>query len=222
MSQQTVKLVALKKVTHVGTLNPADKGRQGESHEGSGLSFSKHPEEWERIARLGGQPWWEASLAGFSIVDGHALVRKHAKALGQWGVDQGYLTQGQGWEVSWEDEDMGRVSMMLGSKAEAHEEVEDRDAKVRQVDVHLPTVKLLAAMKHDIKRAGKPAVDIPQDAATVWAKDNELHGIWWSDTLDPGCLSAPRGVLFEDFVEQAKFELVRAVPTGTVKRKGPR
>ena len=42
-------------LTHIGTLNPKDKGRL--SYEGHGLSVSTCPEEWQRIARLGGLPW---------------------------------------------------------------------------------------------------------------------------------------------------------------------
>lgn len=59
---------------HVGTLRPEDKGCDGPSWEGHGLSVSVHPAAWTRIARLGGRPTWKLVNDQARFVDVHALT----------------------------------------------------------------------------------------------------------------------------------------------------
>lgn len=207
MNIDNVDLVMLSKVVHIGSLNASDKGARGDSYEGSGLSFSVHPEAWEMIAKLGGQPWWEADLGHLKILDGHTFVERHRQALEQWGVDEGLVERGEGYRVSWEDEEMGFVSMLVDTEQEAQNECYERDdMSVEGIPVLRPTLQLLEAMRHSPQRANKACLQVEQDLATVWAQRHGLHGVWWEDRLDPIQYSAPRGVIFAQCVDMVHFQ----------------
>ena len=99
--QAPAPLAALGLVTHVGTFDPADKGRGGESYEGTGLSVSVHPEDWEAIARLGGCPWWEADLSDRRLLDGNAALANRESAWAAWGQGAGLVVPCTVFVVSW-------------------------------------------------------------------------------------------------------------------------
>lgn len=214
MDITNVDLVMLSKVVHIGSLDAKDKGLRGPSHEGSGLSFSVHPEAWEMIAKLGGQPWWEADLGHLKILDGHAFIEHHRAQLQQWGVEEGLVERGEGFRVSWEDDEMGFVSMLVDTEQEAQNECYERDdMSVEGIPVLRPTIRLLEAMQHSIQRANKACLQVEQDLATVWAQRQGLHGVWWEDRLDPIQLSAPRGVIFPEHTCRVNFqEIEREAP----------
>lgn len=219
-----VPCVQLKRVVHIGSMDAADKGLHGDSLEGSGLSFSKHPEAWQRIARLGGWPWWEARLDGWSIVDGHALIAEQGPALIAWGVAHGWVTPITAYELRWYDDEMeDEVMTLLGSLEEAQAEQDGNDAAtITPVQAWAPTARLLTAMRHAPHLEGKPALQVEQDLATVWAEANGHRGIWWSDRLDPDAWSAPRGVIFAAFVPEAGFQALATPDVDRSRKKSPR
>lgn len=221
-SSHYAPLVHLKKVTHIGTLNPSDKGMRGESYEGQGVSFSLHPDAWVAIARLGGTPWWEVDLTSCQILDGHQALDHARDGLAQWGVEQGLITPCAEFAVSWEDEEWGeRVEMVFPSRQEALEEVQDRgeEFNLQERSGWAPTALLLESMGHAPDRAGQPCSDALACTLTVWAQRHGLDGVWWEDTFAPEQLSAPRGVIFKEKVGDLDFVKVhepsrrsRAVP----------
>ncbi len=79
---------------HVGRLDAAAKG--GDSHDGGGLSVSRHPEDWRTIARLDDAPAWNVDTRVARIFDFHAFRRDKAatRAACDWAVEQGYLARG--------------------------------------------------------------------------------------------------------------------------------
>lgn len=217
-----VPLAPLDVVSHIGSLNPKDKGCQGESHEGLGLSISIHPEDWEAIARLGGNPWWEADASGLSVIEGHKALAQAGEGFKRWALDNGWAQECDEYVVSWEDEEVeSRVEMVLPTHQEALEEVEYMEEGEYEL-LHrrglTPTLKLLEAMGHSPVRAGKPSGDVLQSVLTVWAQEQGLDGVWWEDEYRPEVLSAPRGVIFPEKVPALSFRRVREA---VVRRRGP-
>lgn len=206
-------LAALATVTHIGTLNPQDKGVRGDSYEGTGLSFSLHPEEWEQIARLGGSPWWETDLSSRRLLDGHALVEQWQDALAAWGEAHGWLAKTVMYRVEWFDDEMEEtMSMLVASQEEATaelEELEEQGGALTVVDpCWVATAKLDEAMGRQPSKQPQGDAQILQDVATVWAQEQGLDGVWWDDVLDVDRYSAPRGVVFQNVVSTLSFEKV--------------
>lgn len=200
-------LISISSVTHVGTLNPQDKGVRGPSYEGMGLSFSKHPEAWIRIAKLGAGSWWSVDISGCKILDAHSFIDANEDALVQWGVDNGWIHQTQAYRVQWFDEEMNSdMEMLCGSQAEAENEAEFyEDVIIEPVHAFTPTPKLVQFMGSDPSNVGKPSLTALSDIAVAWAQDNGLHGVWWEETLDVEGYSAPRGVIFAQYVPDLTF-----------------
>lgn len=212
-------LASLSLVTHIGTLDPTHKGVRGPSQEGLGVSFSLHPRDWEKIAKLGGQPWWTADLSSCQLLDGHAFVKENGPALERWGLDAGLVQAVPAWRVSWFDEELDdTVCFLAGSHQEAEDETDFQDdATIEEVSALAPTPGLVQAMGAPPSDIGKPSLSALQDLATIWAQRKGLDGVWWNDIHDPQALSAPRGVIFPDRV--ATIEFTRAeVPTQTPRR----
>ena len=195
---------------HVGTMDPTDKGRAAGSLEGDGLSVSMHPEEWERIARLGGNPTWVLTKEPNRFVRYHALGDGHHDALAAWAVERGYAQRATLWHVTWEDDDEGGpVSFVVDSEAAAAEEAELRDDD--SVTIHTETG--LVATPALTQRLGQHChLGLVEDLAWVafvgeLADTVDLDGIWWDDRYDPAALSCPRGVIVPARV--ATFTAVR-------------
>ncbi len=194
------RLVALSRVYHVGSLDPADKGCQGESYEGDGLSISVHPDAWIAIARLGGLPTWAADIGPMRVVDGHGLVA--TDGLMKWAAAEGWVVSIPGaCRLAYYDAELEcMTSSLFRSRSEAEREAEalvDVDSvELDEVVAWGSTLKLAERMLRKGGCGDQPEVGIEQDVATAWAQEHGYEGIWWNDQLDQTRLSAPRGVLF--------------------------
>jgi len=193
---------------HVGRLDPAAKGI--DSHEGDGLSVSRHPEDWRAIARLGDAPVWDIDTRDARFLDFHAFRRDKA-AVGtacDWAVEQGYLERGRVYVVTVPDEEGESLIFRFQDEAEAEEEARgyleaDLDGDeleaavaqaVRRAAGYLPTARLAGRMRHERGVPLALAVDL---AVVAYAEDVlDLDGVWWEDAYDPARYSVPRGVLF--------------------------
>lgn len=190
---------SLATVTHVGSLRPSDKGRQGDSYEGDGLSFSKHPQAWVEIAHLGGQPWWEADMSHLRVLDGHASLKdpQLRAVVEDWAQAQGWATRVTAHKVTWLDTEINRrMSVWCATAEEARREAESCEGRARIVKAWAPTQALLDRLghKHTPPDVANPHTD--QAFLTVWAQEHGWDGMWWADRLRPKALSAPRGVIF--------------------------
>ena len=181
---------------HVGSLQIEDKGRQGPSQEGSGLSVSLHPEDWAGIARLNG-PTWDARRKGNQFLDFHKLKPAQREALQAWGIAKGYIVLKQQWEMRYFDSEMDDECFSLfDTEAEARQEVPDwleesEQAKITEVTRPCATPAMGERLQYDIRWCD--AMDM---AATFWVEDETtFDGVWWNDTYAPHSLSAPRGVI---------------------------
>lgn len=207
LADAPVPVVSFDELWHLGTFDPAAK--KDWSYEGVGLSVSVHPDEWERIARLGGSPRWVLTRPGNTFLDYHELTDAQRTAVTDWGLRRGYIEPVTAWRVTWEDEDTEElVSLLCTSAEDAEEEAEGRDADVTEEVTHAttptfpdPTVRPGILNEHQI-------------LTTVWATENTtLDGVWWEDRYDPDNLSCPRGVILPGRLDTwAKVPEQKAAP----------
>lgn len=194
----TPPLCALRQVTHVGTLDPADKGNRGPSQEGAGLSFSTEPAAWVAIARLGGSSWWRADLTGLRLLDGHACLEQKPlmDAWRAWAQEEGLIVPVTFYRATWFDDEMDQtLEAWCATREEAEDEAGDPES-VEPVEGWCMTERMTERLGYSLSAAARPTPLLDQHVATVWGEDHGFDGVWWSDTLDVSRYSAPRGVLF--------------------------
>lgn len=215
---------------------------KGQTHnvrslEGNGLSVSRHPQAWQEIARLGGNPTWslhcvneEGVCEGVSFLDVHALDSGAWSIVTEWGKDKGYVDDTELIVVGWHDDEVDqRMSMQfdLGDvesenpqasdrhraqiEREAYAEYEDRI----DLDATLERSRGLRATAAMVSRIGFPVeASLVRDLLlTLYVEDVmfdslQVHGVWWQDTLDPASYSAPRGVIHSKALPRWKREVV--------------
>lgn len=209
-------LKPLSTMTHIGTLNPADKGIRGPSQEGMGVSFSSHPHAWEGIAKLGGNPWWEVDVSPCQILDGYGFIETNTQELIEWGLDQGLVEMSAAYRATWYDDEMeSQMEAVFTTLSEAQDEVGDllcddaQSTPIEKFDCLYPTSKLVQAMAAPSSDIGKPSLSALSDLATIWAQRSGLDGVWWEDNLDPMRYSAPRGVLFPQSLKKVSFRQIK-------------
>lgn len=183
------------RVHHIGTLKRTDKGERGSSLEGHGLSVSPVPEAWQRIAKLGGLPWWTLTNPQGRFLDMHRLSKSRRSELRAWGVGNEYAEETDGWSVTWFDDELGRdCRMFFLDPEQAQAEAECRGISPK-------TIRLLTASERLARRMGfvpDPSL-VPEFVALCFAEEIlRLDGAWWNDVLDPAGMSAPRGVIFPE------------------------
>lgn len=179
----------IEQVFHVGTMNAADKGFQyRHSYEGHGLSVSVDPDEWERIARLGGLPHWSLVREGGRLLDAHALGRRWRRRIEDWGIEQGYVARIRALRVRWWDsEDECEYRSLHRDLAEARAEAAG-EGSVRSV------VTLAATPRFDQRISMSADLDCFDQLLGVYVEEqSDLDGVWWQDEYRE--LSAPRGVI---------------------------
>lgn len=198
---------SFKKLWHVGDMNPQSK-RPG-SYEGSGLSVSVNPEEWQYIAGIGGD-LWELTKQGNRFLNFHRISKAQRKQITEWGIKQGYVEPITMWRAEWYDDEMEdtRYSDFL-TEQEAQEELESYgEGKVYEVPESLnPTPKLLSRAQAG---GGDNTMMAWDYLVIIYAEDMlQCDGVWWDDKLDQYALSAPRGVIFKDKLPSWKMKKVR-------------
>lgn len=194
-------LLLFHKLFHVGSFDESDKSHQGCSQEGNGLSVSLHPEEWIRIARLGGQPTWQMSLTlgGGKFLDSHAMSTFQNGQVEQWAVQQGLLAPQERWKASWfeDDEDSAERMPVSYFSLFTNEAQAIREYGEGENDEKIEAITMLCATEKADARCGFKIGDhfVADIAKTFYAEDHGLDGVWWKDCLDVHALSAPRGVI---------------------------
>jgi hypothetical protein len=185
-------IARLRRVYHVGSLNPQDKGVRGPSLEGRGLSVSLHPDAWTRIAKLGGLPWWELKNPAARFLDVHRLSETQKEQIKAWAVGHGLAEEKQGWAVTWYDDELEReCEMHFIERHQASQEL-DEGKELKPVPTLKATEKLNTHAGHNID----PLLVFDHVALRLAEEVLGVDGVWWGDVLDPVGLSAPRGVIF--------------------------
>lgn len=200
-------LFTIDSVFHVGSLDPADKGRHTQSLEGSGLSVSVHPDEWAMIARLGGNPTWtvrRCDLAPIRFLDAHRAEQDVCDEIVAWATLAGLIEPTVAWSVTWDDPDDGPSQMLCDTEADALLEADPDfydDRTVSRVDDWACTDTMRARLDHFC-----PIGFGVTFATLCWAEDVAgTDGVWWNDRYDPAALSCPRGVIHRSRLDQFDF-----------------
>lgn len=186
-------VVSLPFLIHVGSLNEADRAaNHGDSYEGHSLSVSRDPEEWERIARLGGNPWWALRNRDAKFLNAHALTDAQREQVVDWAVENGYAERVEVYEVAWWDDELEQESCTwFESIAEARDEAEA---------LEIPEDEITTRKSHKETQAFLERISASRgilgdlDRLLMLYVDEmlpELDGVWFED--DYGWLSAPRG-----------------------------
>ncbi|MFK4705702.1 hypothetical protein ABIC83_002541 [Roseateles asaccharophilus] len=212
------------RLVHIGTMDPQDKGAQGDSLEGHGLSVSECPDDWEYIARLGGNPRWDVHplpRQALRFLHLHQVSSETMDAMRSWAVEAGLAAPAKGYKVSWFDGDHEDfVYMTFTDESQAKSEFEfyagDFDAesqpeaqrpKFEAFDGFAMTPEGLALLRR--KRADLTETD--ELCALLYVEDQtDLIGAYWADRHAPEELSAPRAVILPTRLDQ-----VRILPEGS-------
>lgn len=189
-------VVEFDSVFHVGTLDASQKGASyGRSYEGSGLSISLHPDDWQQIARLSG-PVWQIDTSSLRFMSRHELNEAQTATAVAWAASEGLVEIRDMWLYSTGENDNGDPTFAYAAtREEALDELayfeDDSEPELRRVPV---ATELLA------ERTGQqfhPDEDVTDDALIVFAEQHlDVDGLWWEDDYDPDVLSCPRGVIF--------------------------
>ena len=219
MSPDDIPVIQLDKVFHIGTLDPASRGKNagGSSLEGHCLSVSLCPHAWRYIARLGGNPLWEMRKPGARFVD---LTALHEKGLVpeviEWAKAEKLVVETKLWK-SWtfdDEADEWRYVLCM-SEEDALEECDygkgpDGRPGAEEVTVPVGTWKLGSVTGAKVQ-GDEDATDFALLAYAMQVPGAD--GAWWRERFDPDILSAPRGAIFPDKVmawrrEQARWSEV--------------
>ena len=181
--------LSFEKLYHVGELDMSKK--KGWSLEGSGMSVSRNPLAWRKIA------WLEGSIHEFDVADNrfldwYELSSEQKDAINEWGIEKGYLESTTLYKVSYWDDELDDESFLIcETLEEATEEAEMREVEPEPFEGYVAT-----DLFPDRKYIGT-ATNYDQVIAAVWVNEEapELDGVWWADRLDTSRDSAPRGVL---------------------------
>ena len=187
---ETFPIVTHHKVFHVGSLNSSDKRES--SLEGAGLSVSLHPSEWQSIAKLGGNPWFQLEKKEPAFLDFHKLTEQQLEVIAHWGVTNGYIEKNTVYFYESLNEMEEELIYEFTSYEECYEEASDNEEEVQTKDGYKATSKLETACKYK-KIPPFLVIDL---LSTIYVESVlNLDGVWWNDLLDEWNYSAPRGVI---------------------------
>jgi len=194
----------LKRVYHVGDMDINSKSDF--SLEGSGLSVSVNPEEWRKIAQLGGRSLYELTKPNGMFVNAYRLKKAQRQDIIQWGVTNNYVTLTDTYRVYQYDEEGRRSYMEFPTYEKAQAQVDDpKDIKISKTGL-LPTNKLNSETKQS-------KIDPTQTYDLLFTifveKTTNYDGIWWNDVLDVYDYSAPRGVIFNSKLGEWKINKIK-------------
>ena len=184
-------LLSLNDVTHIGTLNPADKGHF--SWEGNGVSVSLDADAWEQIASLGGYPRWHLQRDGGSFVSFWELSDFDRETVCAWGVAANLVIRTRKYVFSYRDDELDdEMAVLCESYRQALDEAGSMEVgtdaiSVREVVVATPRMREIMNMD-----SGDDAFDHLL-GLYVAATSPEVDGVWWEDGYGP--MSVPRGVI---------------------------
>jgi len=206
--KEIVSTLPIKKITtvyHVGEMDI--KNKSDFSLEGSGLSVSKHPDEWRTIARLGDRPLFELTNSNAKFIDAYKLKQSDKKQIIEWGVTNKYINKKETYRIySYNDNDKPQY-MEFNTREEAEAEL-DEDTKLR---VNKNGLESTNKLNRQTKQNKIDNINIFDLLLTVYIEQTILYdGIWWNDYLDVRQYSAPRGVIFNSKLKQWKINKLKS------------
>lgn len=174
-------------VYHVGTFT---KQKKQYSLEGAGISVSKDPSAWQRIARLSGD-LWKLEKKNPKWFFAHDHLDKAMK----WCLANGWLVKSTKWLVPQYDEEGEESFLQFDTEEEALKEADDPSEVKEQSDAASFDLKGIKYWKATYTT--KVNDSFGESLAPVfYAEAHGFDGVWWEDVYAPNAYSAPRGVIF--------------------------
>ena len=205
-------------VWHIGTEpgKPPRVVRFQDSMEGHALSVTTEPAAWQKIAKLGGSPWWQMRGPG-RFLDVHRLDGRGVDKLVATRPDLAQRTTK--WQAPIYDGETDEWGLFeVDTEEEAWAEVDDPAALPVSGDVgRVQSFRTWEATpKLNARRAehGLNPADISNEVTTsvlieIVKGMPDVDGLWWEDRLDPYALSAPRGALLPARLGRWRWERER-------------
>lgn len=196
---QAFPIRQMKTIYHVGTLNKEDK--KNGSHEGAGLSFSTHPNEWRRITPLLGDLFQGKKEQPGQFIDIHKLTEKQKILIYEWGVFHHYIIRTALFRVEYFDDEMDSDVYSDYETKEAASREADEDMEILEIEGYIATDKLRTKTMNKCD-----PVLVFDLLCTVFAEiELQIDGVWWDDLLDVYRYSAPRGVIVSKKLSEWTF-----------------
>jgi len=219
LSQHRVATFRKKTVFHVGDLDlgahgevlPLSGRRGRESQEFTGLSVSEYPEEWTRIARLGGFATYELRRRDGKSGRFVDMLRLKPEPLLAEAIERGWLKKQVMWKASWEEEvnwdEWEQYESLHETEEEALQQVEGLDGDVVAREVWVATAPLQKIYAGSF--SGELGPKASEFAVLLLLEETGSYdGAWWEEELRPEILSAPRGSIFQSKVAEWTAEAV--------------
>lgn len=205
MADHTVSYSA---VYHVGNLD-GTRDNPSYSQEGDGVSVSRCPEDWARIAGdLGGTTY---GLVNPEAVFYDAALGEARDFVYDWCLDNGFIREVEGHRLYYEELATGTeryVEFYDRVAAEVKDDSEDYpESRVEDVT----SVRLDTAGREYWKRAftrdtGEVSASEIRGLLPVWyaehTSEEDYDGVWWHNRHEPHNYSAPRGVIFQSKLDE--------------------
>lgn len=205
----SIQVVKWENWFHVGDITKKEKKR---SFEGSGLSVSMNPDAWRKIARLNGETYLVHKKSPL-FLDIHALSLEKRKSIFNWGIIEGYLTEGEKWVYRYDDEDEPMYMSFLSYEDwlkhmgldpnDSLDQEEISKSDITRVTCFLGTDKLYQEAGWDL--GNEPSLAETFCILRYADEVLEIDGVYWSDILDVYRYSAPRAVIFQSRLHEWKI-----------------
>ena len=210
MSAPTIEfpIINLKKVSHVGSMDINQKSDNSGYEGGQGISVSTCPQEWIKLAKLGGDIF-KVSNKKSKFVDFHALKENQndIDKLLKFAEKSGWITPTTIYKYSFYDGDMDiDMEIDFSSIEEAKEEVEmngeEFDDVITLVDGFAASDVLCNAVN---LTSIAPAMVIDMVSTLFVEKYTDCDGVWWNDDFSLETMSLPRGLIFSSKLDNWKI-----------------
>lgn len=207
--------IELNHLFHVGEIDPNDSAiTSRSSYEAFCLSVSMHPEEWSRIARLGGRTTWKLERDQSKFVDVHAFDSEQIDQVRDWAVMNEIALEQSLWKAWITNENGEWCYLICESKQEAIHETEDADIEIGNgpaldgtcveefFDLVLTEKGMAMLERWGDPKSGYEGALILFCRQILAPSDRDIVGIWWKDDYDPENLSCPRGGIFPERIDE--------------------
>ena len=202
-SPSKVSIKRLARVYHVGLYPEArPPTSRWTSYEGIGLSISLDPKAWIKIAKLGGLPLVEMHRRDGQpgrFLDWH----ESRDIVLAWGVAASLVRCVPAWLVCYENDEVGEVEMMYFDRKQAQKEMRGfeeagMEATLGETSGFVADGALAARLEEAFGPIAPEHGAVLAELANRYAAAAGLDGVWWDDDNDPDFLSAPRGVIIPE------------------------
>jgi len=204
LNGNNIPVINLKKVYHVGSMDINKKSST--SHEGSGLSVSVNPNEWQKINPRTSGDLFELTKENGTFCDRHKLNKLNKETIIAWGVEHQYVTQQVTYRYYYYDDELESEVYQEFSTIEQAQQEADEDGDIRPYKQGLQPTQKLEHASQQSKIDTSSAFDY---LLTVYVEQvTDFDGVWWNDKLDVSKYSAPRGVIFNNKLNSWKVNKI--------------